>query len=188
LGRNKLLLPFRGGTVLSETVSRLLAAPLDRVVVVLGHAAEDVRLGAGLPPDDRLALVVNPGWEEGMAASLRHGLRACPDAEAVVVALGDQPDTDPAVVGRLLAAFRAGVPLAVPVHADPHAPGGERTGHPVLFARGLFGELEGLRGDMGARAVVRRHASQAARIPAPSLRDVDTEADYRALIADEGRG
>jgi molybdenum cofactor cytidylyltransferase len=194
LGRNKLLLPFRGGTVLSTTVARLLASRLDRVIVVLGHAEGEVRSRAGLPEDPRLRIVTNAGWEEGMASSLRRGVEAAAEAEAVVVALGDQPDTDPEVVGRLVAAFQDGATLALPVvRQGPTAGIGreeraiderttERPGHPVLFARLLYPELLALRSDTGARDVVTRHWREAVKVAAAPLLDVDTEEDYRALL------
>ncbi len=184
LGRNKLLLPFRGSTVLAVSVSRLLESPVGRVVLVLGYEAEEVQRRAGLPKGPRVATVENPDWASGMATSLRTGLRACAEAEAVIVALGDQPGIDPAVIARLIAAFRAGAPLAVPVHPDPEAPGGERASHPVLFGKALFGELIALEGDTGAREIVKRHWAAAARIEGAPVRDVDTEADYAALVDD----
>ena len=183
LGRNKLLLPFRGGTVLSVTIARVLDSPVERVVLVLGHERELVRARAGLPEDARLSTVDNPDWESGMASSLRAGALACRDAEAVIVALGDQPGIEPAVITRLVEAHAAGARLSVPVHADPQAREGERIGHPVLFARPLLAELLALEGDAGARQVVERHWSEVARVEGTPLRDVDTEADYAALVA-----
>jgi molybdenum cofactor cytidylyltransferase len=176
MGRPKQLLPLPGGTVLYTVVSRLLEALFDRVVVVLGHQAEAIRRGAGLPTDPRIEVVENAQWQEGMASSLRRGLEACADAEAVVIALGDQPGIEPRVVDRLVAAFRGGAPLAVPVQ-------GERRGHPVLFSRSLFPSLLGLSGDIGARAVVALHGSEAVRIEAPLPADLDTEEDYRLFTA-----
>jgi molybdenum cofactor cytidylyltransferase len=174
MGRPKQLLPLPGGTVLSTVVSRLLESSVDRVVVVLGHEAEVIRRGSGLPADPRVAVVVNADHAEGMASSLRSGVAACADAEAVVVALGDQPGIEPSVVTRLVSAFRAGARLAVPVQ-------GERRGHPVLFDRSLYAELLALRGDRGAREVVARHWPGAASVEAAIPSDLDTEEDYRAF-------
>jgi molybdenum cofactor cytidylyltransferase len=175
MGRAKQLLPLGSGTVLSTVVSRLLGTPLDRVVVVLGHEAERIRREAGLPADPRVETVVNTDWLEGMASSLRCGVRACSETEAIVVALGDQPAIDSKVVGQLVNAFLGGAPLAVPVQ-------GEKRGHPVLFGRTLFPSLLALSGDMGARDVVERHWGAAARIEAAPLRDLDTEEDYRSFL------
>ena len=175
MGRAKQLLPLGRGTVLSTVVSQLLEGPLDRVVVVLGHDAERIRREAGLPSDPRVETVVNAEWAEGMAASLRCGVRSCSETEAIVVALGDQPGIDVGVVGKLVNAFRGGALLAVPVQ-------GEQRGHPVLFGRTLFPSLLALSGDMGARDLVERHWGVAARIEAAPLRDIDTEEDYRSFL------
>jgi molybdenum cofactor cytidylyltransferase len=175
MGRAKQLLPLGNGTVLSTVVSRLLEGPLDRVVVVLGHEAERIRLEARLPADPRVETVVNDEWAEGMASSLRCGVRSCSETEAIVVVLGDQPGIDSKVVGQLVNAFRGGAALAVPVQ-------GEQRGHPVLFGRSLFPSLLALSGDTGARDVVERHWGAAARIEAAPLRDLDTEEDYRSFL------
>jgi len=185
MGRPKMLLPLSGGTVLATVVSRFLATPADRIVVVLGHEAAEVRARAGLPDDARLMILDNPDWNEGLSSSLKRGLLACPEADALVVALGDQPAVDADVVRRLVEAWRGGARLAVPVRGEPGDPAASRAGHPVLFDRSLRDELLALTGDVGAREVLRRHWEEAAQIEAPSPTDLDTEEDYRAFL--EGR-
>jgi molybdenum cofactor cytidylyltransferase len=181
MGRPKQILPLPGGTVLSIVVSRLLESPVDRVILVLGCEAGAIRQGAGLPDDPRVEVVLNPEWEEGMASSLRRGLLAVPDADAVVVALGDQPGVDPDVVRRLVEERRSGASLVVAV-ADG------RRSHPVLFSHELFSEILALTGDVGAREVVERHWSHAARVPASSLADLDTVQEYEAFRDSGSRG
>ena len=181
MGRPKMLLPFGGGTVLSATVAALLQSRLDRVVVVLGAESERVRREAGLAEDPRLRVVVNASWDEGMGSSLRRGVEEAPDAESVLIALGDQPGMTAERVNAVLDAFRPGVRLVVPVS-------GAVPAHPVLFARALFPELRSLTGDAGAREVVRRHWEEAVRFAAEPLADVDTEEDYRRVLKDLVRG
>ena len=178
MGRPKMLLPAGGGTLLSAAVAPLLEAGLDRVVVVLGDRAEEVRRGARLPADPRLVLVVCSDWRAGMAASLKRGLEACAEADAVVVALGDQPGVTADRVRRVTAPFGPDRSLVVPVHRGIPA-------HPVLFGRSLFPELAALTGDVGAREVIRRHEGEAVRIEIEPLPDIDTEEDYRRLRARE---
>lgn len=178
MGRPKMLLPAGGGTLLSMAVAPFLEAGLDRVVVVLGDRAEEVRRDARLPTDPRLVLVVCAGWAAGMASSLKRGLASCADADAVVVALGDQPGVTAERVHSVIAAFAQGRDLVVPVHQGIPA-------HPVLFGRNLFSELEALSGDVGAREVVRRHEGEAVLIEVDALPDVDTENDYRRFQASE---
>ncbi len=49
---------------------------------------------------------------------------------------------------------------------------------PVLFARKLFGEIEDLRGDRGAKAIVERHPGfERVSVRPEQILDVDTEED-----------
>ena len=180
MGRPKMLLRLpRGTTALAAAVLPHLEAGVHRVVVVLGSCAEEVRREAGLADDPRLMLVVNSGWEEGMASSLRHGIAACEGASAVLVALGDQVGVDAARVRRIIETWSPGCPLVVPVH-------GEHASHPVLFARELWPELLHLEGDVGARAVVTRHWAEARLVGVEPLWDLDRQEDYEALLRGDG--
>jgi molybdenum cofactor cytidylyltransferase len=121
------------------------AAPLDRRVVVLGAHADEVLAGVALHGAEPL---VCEGWGEGMAASLRAGADALADCDAIVVVLGDQPLLAPEAVARVVGA-RGGGATAV------RATYGGVPAHPVLIESALFGQLRGLRGDEGARAILR---------------------------------
>ena len=179
MGRPKMLLPVGDRTLLAVAVAPHLEAVNGRVVVVLGKDARRIRAEAGLPVHPRLHVVVNRRWRDGMSSSLRRGLRVCGDADAVLIALGDQPGVTADRVARIVAAWQPGVALVVPVVSAT------RAAHPVLFARCLWEELRGLRGDVGAREVVQRHWDRAVRVDVPPLADVDVEEDYRNYL--EGR-
>ena len=178
MGRSKALLPLGAGTVLSTVVERVLRSAVDLVVLVLGHEAEAVRAGARLPEDPRLVVVVNRGWADGMASSLRAGLEASDGAQALVVALGDQPELDSQSIDRLADAWREGARIAAVAHAG-------RLGHPVLFDQSLFADLARLRGDAGARGILKARSDEVVRVEGPPLRDLDTASDYEAFVAGE---
>ena len=177
MGQQKLLLPVDETKPLVRlSVERVLAAAPDDAVVVLGRDAEAVRAAvAGLP----VRTVVNPRYAEGQSTSLRAGLDALlPGTDAVVIALGDQPLSDPGLIQRLIEVFRErGKPIVVPRYRDGR-------GNPVLFAASVFDELRAVTGDQGGRGVVARDPSRLAEVPvdAPMPPDVDTWADYEALI------
>lgn len=177
MGRPKMLLPVGDRTLLATAVTPHLVAVNGRVVVVLGKDARRIRAEAGLPLDPRLHVVVNRRWREGMSSSLRRGLEVCRDADAVLIALGDEPGVTVDRIARIVAAWQPGVALVVPVVSAT------RAAHPVLFARCLWEDLRGLRGDVGARAVVQRHWNRAVRVDVPPLVDVDVEEDYRDYLA-----
>jgi molybdenum cofactor cytidylyltransferase len=175
MGQAKLLLPLQGRPVVRHVVERLLAAGLDRVIVVAG--SEHRAIGAaltGLPVE----IAVNPHPETGQAGSLRVGIGALPpETRAVLVTLGDQPFLAPEVVPALLAALeRTGKAIVAPRYRDGR-------GNPVLFGREVFGELLEIAGDEGARSVVARDPSRVALVDFdfPMPQDLDTPEDYQSL-------
>ena len=143
-GGRKQLAELDGRPLLEHALAAMAAAPLDRVVVVLGAYADEVLAAVDLHGAEPL---VCERWREGMAASLRAGAHALADCDALVVALGDEPWLAPEAVARVVAA-RGGGTAAVRAFYDG------RPGHPVLIERELFGRLGRLRGDAGARALL----------------------------------
>lgn len=174
-GGQKLLVPLHGRPLVRRTVENVLASGVTDVVVVLGADADGVQAAlAGLP----VRFVVNPDYRDGMSTSLRCGIRALdPDVEAALIVLGDQPTVGPELMRRVVAAQRdSGKPIAAPVYAGTQ-------GNPVVFARAVFGELDALDGDRGAREIVQRDPARVAHVHVHGAmpRDVDTREDYEAL-------
>lgn len=180
LGRPKQLLPVQGEPLLRFTLQRILTTSLDVVYVVLGHRADEIAASiADLP----VHIVANPNAEQGQSTSVLAGLRAVvPTASnAVMVLLGDQPQVNPSVVNALIARWQE-------VHTGVVAPRyTDGIGNPIVFDRSVLPELMTLSGDTGARAIVRAHQERGdislVAVDAPAPRDVDTEADYEALLA-----
>lgn len=179
LGRPKQLLPLDGEPLIRHTVRRILTSSLDEILVVVGHHAEAVSAAvANLP----VRVVVNPEAHQGQSTSVRAGLAALThEIEAVVFLLGDQPRIDPQVIDALITVWRESGP---PVVAPRYLHG---IGNPVLFDRRVFPELAALRGDAGAKSVVRAYEASGdlvlVRFEQPAPPDIDTDADYQALLA-----
>jgi CTP:molybdopterin cytidylyltransferase MocA len=98
MGGPKALLRDEAGTPwVVRTVRVLHEGGVHEVVVVVGAAADEVRaaLLAAALPDDVVRLVVAEDWAEGMGASLRAGLVAVGDPDAVLVSLVDRPTSAP---------------------------------------------------------------------------------------------
>lgn len=180
LGRPKQLLLLAGQPVLAHVVRAAHDSDLAEVVLVLGHEADAIAAAVG---DLGQRTVVNPDWASGQSTSLRAGLAAVdPTADAVLFLLGDQPGVGRETIDALLAVARAD-PEARPIAAAEY---GGRLGNPVLFRRALFPDLAALTGDEGARRLLRADPDRVLRVPVadgPPPPDIDTEEDYRALLA-----
>jgi CTP:molybdopterin cytidylyltransferase MocA len=172
-GGRKQLAPLAGRPLLEHVLAAMEAAPLDRVVVVLGAYADEV--GAAVPLHGAEPVVATD-WREGMGASLRAGAEALGDrCDAIVIALGDQPLLAPEAVARVVDA-RNGEALAV------RATYAGVPGHPVLVERPMFERLRALTGDEGARGLLREVAVRDVACDGlGSPNDVDARADIALL-------
>src|SRR3954468_6115952 len=87
MGRNKMLLPLEGESLVRRTAGRALRAGLAPVVVVLGHEAQRAQTELeGL----NIEIALNPSYTGPTSGSLHRGLeRLGPEVQAAVVLLGD---------------------------------------------------------------------------------------------------
>ena len=174
LGRPKQMEMLGAETLLGRAVRVANEAGLGPVYVVVRPGDEAVMAAARRL---RCEVVLNGEASEGMASSIRAGVRAAGDtAEGVLVMTCDQP----AVTAEHLRLL--GVGAGGDVMASVYS---ERRGVPAWFPRRVFAELMGLRGDAGARDLLRGSRGIAL---AHGETDVDTEAELeraRALFGPE---
>jgi molybdenum cofactor cytidylyltransferase len=167
MGRAKLLLPFRGGTIIEASVSAALSA-CPRVFLVVGCGAAG--LAALFRTEPRVLPIENPDWQSGMFSSLFRGMRKV-ETGRFFIALGDMPMIGPEVYIALLQAPPAEV--VAPVFRGTR-------GHPVLLGQRV--KDEALRQDPASGSMRKILAGYpVSEVPWEDdtiLSDVDTPEDY----------
>jgi CTP:molybdopterin cytidylyltransferase MocA len=185
--RTKATLPLPGGETFLTRILRTFAhAGVEEVIVVLGHDWERVAdsvAARGLSP----RFVLNVEYRSGQLSSLVAGLRAIdrPNVAGTLLTLVDVPLVSAATVRAVVKRFEeTGAPIVRPVRGEAH-------GHPVLVSRALFGAVRAADPEVGAKPVVRAHASERGSVeivddPGAFL-DIDTPEEYARLDGIEGR-
>ena len=176
-GAPKQLLPFGDTTMLGQVVRNANASDLDRVVVVLGRASEELR---GSVDFGRAAVVENTAYGTGCASSLLAGMDAAgEDCEAIVLLLGDQPGVRAGFIDSVLYEWRSLRPWACVTSYEG------KLGHPFVFATEAFEDLRGLHGDKAVWKLIEAYPERVRRveIAAPLPPDVDTPEDYELALA-----
>jgi molybdenum cofactor cytidylyltransferase len=176
LGVPKQLVRYRARPLLLHAVGAARGAlPRSPLIVVVG--GEALRLKLVLRRSHcRARAVANPRWREGMGTSLRAGLAAVPrTAKAALLMLVDQPRVNATAVKRLVDTWRR----------QPRVPAAARydglTGVPAVLPRRYWRALKTLRGDEGARVLLRgAERLTLVDMPEASL-DLDTAADVEKL-------
>jgi molybdenum cofactor cytidylyltransferase len=173
-GSAKQLVRVGGRPLLHTAVTRAADVTGNSLLVVLGAGAGRL---APLLKHSPGSIIVNREWREGLGSSIRAGVARLPaTCSGVMLLLADQAAVTAEDLRRL-----AGVWRRQPQYIVAALYGGV-SGPPAIFPRSAFRELTELRGDVGARALLRRNAARVVRVPMPSAAiDIDTPEDLLAL-------
>ena len=182
MGQPKALLPIDGQTFIERIVGALKQTSIDRVIVILGHDAEEMKQRVGHLP---IEILVNPDYKLGQLSSLQVAVRhleKTADCDGMLVHLVDHPYIDSGLVATMIERFyQSGKLLVVPRHDG-------KRGHPVIFSRKLFGELLAAPMDQGAKAVVNAHRDDTLEIDTHDegiTVDIDTPELYKKHVKGE---
>jgi molybdenum cofactor cytidylyltransferase len=173
-GSPKQLVRVAGRPLLHTAVARAAEVAGAAVIVVLGARAAEL---TPLLKHSQLSVVVNRDWREGLASSIRTGVARLPaSCTAVLLTLVDQAAVTAEDLKRLVNAWRRQREYIAAARY------GTTTGVPAIFPRSTFSDLQSLRGDMGARALLQRNPDRIVRVPMASAGiDIDTPEDLLKL-------
>jgi molybdenum cofactor cytidylyltransferase len=178
LGSPKQLLVYKGKSLLQHSVNIALETSMRPVVIVTGSKSDTMKEQMkGL----KIEIIDNEGWQEGIASSLRCGLAAVqkirPGTDGIIFMVCDQPHVTKLLLDYLLRVqHETGLPVVASRYADS-------LGTPALFHQSFFAELMALKGDTGARKLIKQHEELVATVPFPEgIIDIDTKDDYEVLL------
>jgi molybdenum cofactor cytidylyltransferase len=176
MGAPKQLLRAGETTLLERALHTVRQSHVDEIILVLGFGATEIRQSISTLG---LRVVVNEGYQEGMASSLRAGISTVgPQARGALIMLADQPFVLPSTLDRLIEYQQQMRPqIVIPTYKG-------FRGNPVLLDRSVFAEIASLQGDIGCRAIFGKHTENIAKLAVDDpgiLLDVDTREDYEEL-------
>jgi len=178
MGEPKQLMPFGQSTILEQAINNLLSSAVNEVIVVLGYKAEEIKKTVAAKP---VKIAINPDYKQGMSTSIIAGLNLVDrQAQAVMLALGDQPLVDSQLINQLIEEFyNHDKGIVIPTYHG-------KRGHPTIFAIKYKQKLLELTGDIGARQIIKDHPDDVLEIAVDSesvITDIDTINDYRSQLS-----
>lgn len=176
-GANKLLAGFCDRPMVCCALEAAVALKATRTAVVSG-CGEVSRLAE----EHGCEVIVNDAPQLGQSYSIRLGVQAMREMDAVLLMVCDQPRLTAASLERLMQCFeRSGKSVAC-------LRDGTHMGNPAVFARQCFSELLALQGDRGAKGVLCAHEGDLLvvdTVGADELADADTPDMLAALCKGE---
>lgn len=178
LGRPKQLLQYKETTLLNNTILEASKVQNSFVVVVTGANSESVLKELN---SAEITTCFNLDWETGMSSSIVKGLSEIlllnPDCEQCIFAVCDQPFVTTSIFENLINEYdKTGKAIVASAYS-------KTLGTPVLFHKKYFRELLELKGQEGAKKLIKKYAEDTASIIFEKGNiDIDTQEDYDELI------
>lgn len=179
-GRPKQLVKLKGKYLLEHVLNAALESRLDNLVLVLGHAHQNIlqKLRA-YTRHPRLQVVINVRYNEGQSRSLQAGLlkirQTCPSA---MFLLGDQPMLNSEAINHMLDKFRySEMDICVPVYNG-------KNGNPTIFNHVMYDQLLAIEGDIGARDIIKANPGRVLHVEMDDplcFFDIDSREDLENL-------
>ena len=173
MGRDKLLLDYRGKSLLWHSFDLLCALPVfERIVVTSNARAESLALPA------EIKLCINTKRKHGMSESVRIGVENATGSHFLFLN-ADQPKLGVADIMPLLETAKTNPDKIIFPLID------SKPSSPTIFPQGFRSELLSLSGDLGGRVVRNRNPDACLAIEADASEnfyDIDTEEEYRGLF------
>lgn len=179
MGANKLLLPYRGKTLIENTMDKIMECGFyDIILVAQDKKVLDICNSRGIKG------IYNEKAEIGQSESVKIGIVNSKTADGYAFFTGDQPLMDVETIRFLMDCFyKAKDSIIVPVF-------NEKRGTPVIFPNRFRDELLALKGDTGGRQIIAKHLENVIFTPVGKeslLFDIDTEEDYKKLLLTENK-
>lgn len=170
-------LPYGRYTIVEEVVGNLLNSNVDEIILVLGSRIAEIKKRF---EGKRVKIVINPGYNQGLSASIKAGLQAMDKRTlAFLIALGDQPLVKGRVINKIISNYQESAKgIVIPVHRGVR-------GHPTLFDIKYKDETLRLSGDIGARGIVGEHHDDVLEVEvdtASIISDIEVDTDYLTQI------
>ena len=182
MGRPKALLPIGGEAFIERIVRVLQKTRVEKIFVVLGHNAEEMKRRIEHLP---VEILINLEYKQGQLSSLQVAVRRAESetqCDAMLVHLVDHPYINAHLVDLMIDRFYETDKLIV----VPRFSG--MRGHPVIFSRRLFPELLAAPLSEGAKSVVNAHRGETLEIDTADegiTLDIDTPELYRQHVKGE---
>ena len=176
-GKNKLFEEFKGKPLILWTLELVKSVEFHERIIVLNPKNLELYIQMGI---DGFNVIVNEGYREGMASSIRVGMSRAIDSrsDAVMIFLSDMPFIKTKTILRLMNVMEENhKPIVIPRY-------GMKRGNPVLIRREVFHLAMGLKGDIGMRRIVenRKDLVEFVQVLDPGVRmDIDEMTDVEDL-------
>lgn len=178
MGQNKLLLKYRGKSLIKHTIDTVLQGGFSEIILV-AREEEIIEIGN----ENALKVIKNENAGKGISESIKLGVMHGKKTDGYMFFTADQPFLSIDTVNALTAEFKEySEHIIVPRYEG-------KRGSPVIFPSCFKEDFLKLEGDIGGKVIINRNPDKVRFLgveDSVELVDIDTNENYENILKLEG--
>ena len=173
---NKLIKLYKNKPLINYSLNVLKKSKANKIIIVLGHQYKEVK--KIIKKNKKIIFTYNKNYKKGMASSIKMGLKkVSKNDDGFIVAQSDMPFVKQSDINKICRSIKTKKFL---VHALKYK---NRLGNPIGFDISLIKKFKNIKGQFGAKFIVKRLKNRTNFINTSSLKsfkDFDKVSDFRS--------
>ena len=173
---NKLIKLYKNKPLINYSLNVLKKSKVNKIIIVLGHQHKEVK--KIIKKDKKIIFTYNKNYKKGMASSIKIGLKKISkNDKGFIIAQSDMPFVKQSDINKICRSINSKKFL---VHALKYK---NRVGNPIGFDSSLIKKFKNIKGQFGAKFMVKRLKNRTNFIKTKSIKsfkDFDKASDFRS--------
>ena len=173
---NKLIKLYKNKPLINYSLNVLTKSKVNKIIIVLGHQHKEVK--KIIKKNKKIIFTYNKNYKKGMASSIKIGLKKISkNDKGFIVAQSDMPFVKQSDINKICRSINSKKFL---VHALKYK---TRVGNPIGFDSSLIKKFKNIKGQFGAKFMVKRLKNRTNFIKTMSIKsfkDFDKASDFRS--------
>ena len=173
---NKLIKLYKNKPLINYSLNVLTKSKVNKIIIVLGHQHKELK--KIIKKNKKIIFTYNKNYKKGMASSIKIGLKKISkNDKGFIVAQSDMPFVKQSDINKICRSIKSKKFL---IHALKYK---TRVGNPIGFDSSLIKKFKNIKGQFGAKFMVKRLKNRTNFIKTMSIKsfkDFDKASDFRS--------
>ena len=173
---NKLIKLYKNKPLINYSLNVLTKSKVNKIIIVLGHQHKELK--KIIKKNKKIIFTYNKNYKKGMASSIKTGLKKISkNDKGFIIAQSDMPFVKQSDINKICRSINSKKFL---VHALKYK---NRVGNPIGFDSSLIKKFKNIKGQFGAKFMVKRLKNRTNFIKTKSIKsfkDFDKASDFRS--------
>ena len=175
---NKLIKKYKGKALINHILNSLIRSKVNKIIIVLGHKKQKIKKIA--LKSKKITFVINSSYKKGISSSIKCGIKKISKKNiGFLIVHADMPLVSKTILNTLCSALKSkNKEIFVPVYK-------KKVGNPLAFKYSMIKSFRTIKGDRGAKKLIRLNKSKVQMIKVNSksiLIDFDQLKDFPSAI------